>query len=217
MMSWRPTWLASPDWAEGLNFAGPRVRTSFWGWALLAFGLMGAWHAADLARQVQAEHDEAQATLARLERGQQQQGVQVQAAAQALEARQGAVPVLKEDGLRQAAQLALWLGHPWGPVLDEVDEAARRSGVVLMQFSLDLSSLGPSLGPSQGASGEGAGPQPELRLQATATDDVAALKWLQALGPRAAMRSREPLSEPYSAPSGQHTLRVDVTRTGGAP
>ena len=209
MRSWRPMWLASPDWAEGLNFAGPRVRTSFWGWALLAFGLMGAWHAADLARQAHAERDEAQATLARLERGQQQQGVQVQAAAQALEARQGAVPVLKEDGLRQAAQLALWLGHPWGPVLDEVDETARRSGVVLMQFSLDLSSLG--------ASGEGAGPQPELRLQATAPDDVAALKWLQALGPRAAMRSREPLSEPYSAPSGQHTLRVDVTRTGGAP
>lgn len=213
MMSWRPMWLASPDWAEGLNFAGPRVRTSFWGWALLAFGLMGAWHAADLARQAHAERDEAQATLARLERGQQQQGAQVQAAAQAREARQGAVPVLREDGLRQAAQLALWLGHPWGPVLDEVDETARRSGVVLMQFSLDLSSLGSSLG----ASGEGAGPQPELRLQATAPDDVAALRWLQALGPRAAMRSREPLSEPYSAPSGQHTLRVDVTRTGGTP
>lgn len=213
MRSWRPMWLASPDWAEGLNFADPRVRTSFWGWALLAFGLMGAWHAADLARQAHAERDEAQATLARLERGQQQQGAQVQAAAQAREARQGAVPVLKEVGLRQAAQLALWLGHPWGPVLDEVDETARRSGVVLMQFSLDLSSLGSSLG----ASGEGAGPQPELRLQATAPDDVAALRWLQALGPRAAMRSREPLSEPYSAPSGQHTLRVDVTRTGGAP
>ena len=209
MTSWRPRGFTPTDWAEGLNFAGPRVRTSFWGWALLAFGLMGAWHAADLARQAQGEHDEAQAVLSRLERSQQQQGVQVQAAAQALEARQGAVPVLKEDGLRQAAQLALWLGHPWGPVLDEVDETARRHGVVLMQFSLDLASLG--------AAAEGAAPQPELRLQATATDDVAALKWLQALGPRAAMRSREPLGEPYSALGGQHTLRVDVTRTGGAP
>lgn len=212
-LSLRPG-AASPAWAEGLNFVGPRVRTSFWGWALLAFGLIGLWHAADLHSQVQSQLDEAAGVIERLQRGAREPGrlsggeaglPEARALAQGHVARDQA-PVLKDEGWRQAAQLALWMGHPWQATLDHVDATAMQEGAVLMQFSLDLTALG-----SQ------AGVTPEMRLQAAVIDDGSAWRWLQALGPRATMRSREPLAQGFSTARGAYALRVDVIGSGGQP
>ena len=215
-MSWCKPMLAgmlapAPNWAEGLNFVGPRVRTSFWGWALLAFGLMGLWHAADLHQRMQAELDEAQAVIDRLQRGERAQRSAVAAPpkpgdASASDAAAVPAPVLAPEGWRQAAQLAQGLGYPWAQTLDHVDAASLQEGAVLMQFSLDLSTLG-----SQ------AGVVPELRLQAAVIDDAGAWAWLQALGGKAVMRSREPLSEGFVTARGAYALRVDALGAGGQP
>lgn len=216
-MRWRlplRTGAASPAWAEGLNFVGPRVRTSFWGWALLAFGLIGVWHAADLHWQVRSQLDEAAGVIERLQRGAREPGrlsggasgqLQNRAPAQGTAASEQA-PVLKDEGWRQAAQLALWMGHPWQATLDHVDATALQEGAVLMQFSLDLAALGTQ-----------AGVTPEMRLQAAVIDDGSAWRWLQALGPRATMRSREPLAQGFSTARGAYALRVDVIGAGGQP
>ena len=195
-------------WAEGLNFLGPRVRTSFWGWALLALGVIGALYAADRAAAVQDELTEAQAVVKRLQRGERQLTVQVQAReAEAAQATQAlSAPELKDEAWRQAAQLAQWLGFPWADTLDHVDATSLKHKAVLSQFSLELSTL---------ASNEGV--QPDLKLQVAVTDDLAALRWLEALGPQAVLRAREPLSAPFATSQGQYTLRLDALTTGGAP
>lgn len=213
-MSWRrllPGVMPVSGWAEGLNFVGPRVRTSFWGWALLAFGLIGLWHAADLRQQVQGELQEAQSLIDRLQRGERAQAVVdprplKTAQADAATATPAAAPSLHDEGWRQASQLAQWLGHPWAQTLDHVDAASLQEGAVLMQFSLDLATLG-----SQ------AGVVPEMRLQAAVIDDASAWRWLQALGPKAVMRSREPLAEGFATSRGAYALRVDVIGSGGRP
>lgn len=195
-----------PGWAEGLNFLGPRVRTSFWGWALLALGVVACLHGADRAAAVQDELAEAQAVVKRLQRGDRQLSVQAQAASAAQEARAATAPELGGEGWRHAAQLAQWLGHPWSDTLDHVDAASLKQHAVLLRFSLDLSTL---------ASSEGV--QPELKLQAAVIDDNAALQWLEALGPQAMLRAREPLSAPFATAQGNYAWRADVVTTGGMP
>jgi len=193
-------------WAEGLNFLGPRVRSSFWGWALLALGVVATLHAADRAAAVQDELADAQAVVKRLQRGERQVSVQAQAAS-AVEATHAArVPELKEEGWRHAAQLAQWLGFPWEDTLDHIDATSLKHKAVLAQFSLDLSTL---------ASNEGV--QPDLKLQAAVTDDKAALQWLEALGPQAMLRAREPLNAPFNTTQGSYAWRLDVVTTGGTP
>jgi hypothetical protein len=209
----------APDWAEGLNFAGPRVRTSFWGWALLAFGLMGLLHVADLHQQVQAEQDEAAEVMARLSQNQSQDQRQPpspargQAAMVPPQAELETAPPIADEALRQAAQLALWLGHPWGRTLDHVDATALQEGAVLMQFSLDLASLA---APAGAGAREDAGNGPELRLQAAVPDDTTAWRWVQALGPQATLRSREPLAQGFATARGAYSLRIDVVQRVGA-
>jgi hypothetical protein len=61
-------------WAESLNFVGPRVRISFWSWALLALGAIAVVHALELARQVDAAGQAAHAELERLQRHAQSSG-----------------------------------------------------------------------------------------------------------------------------------------------
>ena len=193
-------------WAEGLNFLGPRVRTSFWGWALLALGVVVALHAADRAAAVQTDLAEAQAVVKRLQRGDRQLSVQAQAASAVQDARAAQVPELNPEGWRHAAQLAQWLGYPWADTLDHIDTASLKQRAVLSRFSLDLSTL---------ASNEGV--QPELKLQAAVIDDNAALQWIEALGPQAMLRAREPLSTPFSTAQGNYAWRADVVTTGDMP
>lgn len=205
-------WLAAqPEgWAEALNRTGPRVRTGFWGWALLALGVVLMLHVADEATEVQAAQADAQATLQRLQRGERQLALADQARARAVsrptEGSGAAAPVLQGEGWRHAAQLALWLGHPWMATLDALDEQSWRSGVVLSRFSLDLATLG-----------QGPGAQPEAQLQAAVRDDAQALQWLQALGPEVSLRTREPLAQPFTTPRGTYGLRIDAVRRQGLP
>lgn len=205
-------WLAAepPGWAEALNRVGPRVRTGFWGWALLALGVVLMLYVADEARLVQEAQAEAQATVQRLQRGERQQNVADQArqreASRQAEAPGAAAPALQGEGWSRAAQLALWLGHPWAETLDGIDGQAHRSGVVLGRFGLDLATLG-----------QRPGALPELQLQAAVRDDAQALQWLQALGPEASLRSREPLAQPFTTPRGTYALRIDAVQRGGRP
>ncbi len=193
-------------WAEGLNFLGPRVRTSFWGWALLALGALAALHAADAALAMQDDLAEAQAVIKRLQRGERQLSLRAQAASAAQAAQVASAPGLKDEGWRQAAQLAQWLGFPWADTLDHIDAASVQQKAVLTRFSLDLSAL---------ASNEGV--QPELKLQAAVLDDQAALQWLEALGPLATLRAREPLDAPFNTVQGNYAWRVDVVTSGVKP
>ncbi|TDP81020.1 hypothetical protein EV672_10960 [Aquabacterium commune] len=205
-------WPLSPaprrheGWAEGLNFLGPRVRTSFWGWALLALGVVAALHAADRAAAVQDELTEAQAVVKRLQRGERQVSVQAQAASVAQATQAASAPELQAESWRHAAQLAQWLGFPWADTLDHIDATSLKHKAVLAQFSLDLATL---------ASNEGV--QPDLKLQAAVIDDTAALQWLAALGPQAMLRAREPLNTPFLTAQGRYAWRLDVVTTGGTP
>ncbi|KAJ8136948.1 hypothetical protein OY671_009838, partial [Metschnikowia pulcherrima] len=99
--------------AAGSNFSGPRVRTSFWGWALSASGVVAASHAADRAAAVQTDLAEAQAVVKRSQRGDRQLSVQAQAASAVQDARAAQVPESNPEGWRHAAQSAQWSGYPW--------------------------------------------------------------------------------------------------------
>lgn len=205
-------------WAESLNFVGPRVRISFWSWALLALGAIAVVHALELARQVDAAGQAAHAELERLQRHAQSSGAAalpatgasgalVAAAADAgASSANEAAPSLQDEGWRSAAQLAAWLGHPWAPVLDQADASAHQRGIALMRFQLDLGSWGMRAA------------QPlSWRLQAAVPDDATALAWLQDLGADAQLLRRDALAQAVSSERGTLAWRIDVSAAGGQP
>ncbi len=208
-------------WAESLNFVGPRVRVSFWSWALLALGAIAVVHALELARQVDAAGQAAHAELERLQRHAQSSGAPalpvtgasvasgafVAAAADAgASSADEAAPSLQDEGWRSAAQLAAWLGHPWAPVLDQADASAHQRGIALMRFQLDLGSWGTRAA------------QPlSWRLQAAVPDDATALAWLQDLGADAQLLRRDALAQAVSSERGTLAWRIDVSAAGGQP
>lgn len=201
-------WLSFPQrpWSDELDFIGPRVRTSVFGWALLALGLLACLHASDQADASQRALGEAQALIKRLERGQRQVLVQEQAAAAVTQIRQDSVPALDGAAWRRAAQVSQWLGFNWTRALDQIDASADGDHAVLTQFNLDLSSL---------ASAPEA--QADLKVQAAVRDDVSALRWMASLGPNAALRTRDRLSTPFTTSHGDYAWRVDVVIEGGQP
>lgn len=205
-------------WAESLNFVGPRVRVSFWSWALLALGAIAVVHALELARQVDAAGQAAHAELERLQRHARSNGAPalpatgasgafVAAAADAgASSANEAAPSLQDEGWRSAAQLAAWLGHPWAPVLDQADASAHQRGIALMRFQLDLGSWGTRAA------------QPlSWRLQAAVPDDATALAWLQDLGADAQLLRRDALAQAVSSERGTLAWRIDVSAAGGQP
>lgn len=207
-------------WAESLNFAGPRVRVSFWSWALLALGAIAVVHAMALARQVDEASQEAHAELERLQRharaNARTNGAPASpalgASAVAASAHGGAsaadqvAPALQDEGWRSAAQLAAWLGHPWAPVLDQADASAHQRGIALMRFQLDLGSWGARAA------------QPlSWRLQAAVPDDATALAWLPDLGADAQLLRRDALAQAVSSERGTLAWRIDVSAAGGQP
>lgn len=205
-------------WAESLNFVGPRVRVSFWSWALLALGAIAVVHALELARQVDAAGQAAHAELERLQRHARSNGAPalpatgasgafVAAAADAgASSANEAAPSLQDEGWRSAAQLAAWLGHPWAPVLDQADASAHQRGIALMRFQLDLGSWGTRAA------------QPlSWRLQAAVSDDATALAWLQDLGADAQLLRRDALAQAVSSERGTLAWRIDVSAAGGQP
>ncbi|RTL31632.1 MAG: hypothetical protein EKK47_07185 [Burkholderiales bacterium] len=193
-------------WADQLDFIGPRVRTSVMAWAVLALGLAAVVHAVEAMDASQQALVEAQQTYKRLQRGSRQAEVRTKVEFAAKQKQQDAVPVLDQGGWRHAAQVAQWLGFGWRDVLERVDQAADGEHAVLMQFNLDLSTL---------ASGPDVAP--ELKLQAAVRDDVNALQWMSAMGPKASLRTRDRLNTPFTTRFGDYTSRVDVVLAGGQP
>jgi len=202
-------------WAESLNFAGPRVQVSFWSWALLALSCIAVFHTWQLRGQVGEAEQSAQADLDRLQRharardpraasalGETGPAEKVARTAPAA----AAAPALTAEGWTSAAQLAAWLGHPWAPVLDQVDASAHAHGVSLMRFQLDL-----------GTWGSQAGQPVSWRSQAAVSDDAAVLAWLKDLGPTASWQRREALAEPVPSERGTLAWRVDVNALGRQP
>lgn len=198
-------------WAESLNFVGPRVRVSFWSWALLALGAIAVVHALELARQVDAAGQAAHAELERLQRHARSNGAPALPATGAsgafvAAAADEAAPSLQDEGWRSAAQLAAWLGHPWASVLDQADASAHQRGIALMRFQLDLGSWGTRAA------------QPlSWRLQAAVPDDATALAWLQDLGADAQLLRRDALAQAVSSERGTLAWRIDVSAAGGQP
>lgn len=197
------------DWAESLNFSGPRVRTSFWSWALLALGAIAVVHAMDLSSQLEASEQATQAELSRL----QTHARALSSAAPASSADQAGVvspkeqaPALQPEGWRSAAQLSAWLGHPWATALDHADATAHQRGISLTRFQLDL-----------GAWGARAWQPLAWRLQAAVPDDATALQWVQALGPQAELQRRDALPQPVPSERGTLSWRIDVSSGGGQP
>lgn len=210
--AWRAGWFDRADrtdWAESLNFSGPRVRTSFWSWALLALGAIAVVHAMDLSSQLVASE---QATEAELSRLQAHARATPSAAPSSSLDQAGAVstkaqaPVLQPEGWRSAAQLAAWLGHPWAAALDHADATAHERGISLTGFQVDLAAWGARPG------------QPlAWRLQAAVPDDAAALQWVQELGPQAELQRRDALLQPVPSERGTLSWRVNVSSGGGQP
>jgi len=200
-------------WAESLNFVGPRVRTSFWSWALLALGAIARVHAMALSREVEGAEQSVQADLARLQKhaqlGPGGPGLAPPVdAAEVASSAQGApaAPLLQAEGWRSAAQLAAWLNHPWAKVLDHADASAHQRGISLLRFQLDV-----------GTWGERSGQALAWRLQAAVPDDQAAWTWLQDLGPQAELLRRDALAQPVPGERGTLLWRIDVSAAGGAP
>jgi hypothetical protein len=136
------TWQRA-NWAESLDFAGPRVRTAPWAWALLLAGLLSAAWVWPMVMQVDADMAEAQDTVKRLARAAHQREVAAKAPTHPV-AGQQAVPNLTPEAAHHAAQLAQWLAYPWLDVLDQVESAAVAEQAVMLSFSLNLSALGSS-------------------------------------------------------------------------
>lgn len=200
----------TPLWGEALNFAGPRVLTSFWSWVLLIAGAMAAVHAADLMRQ----HDEAMADVV-AEQARLRSHVRRQEATPFEPARANepaganaasAAPPLRGEAWGPAAQFANWMSHPWAPALDQADASARKLGVAMTRFQLDLSAWGLRAGE----------PLP-WRLQAAVVDDATALAWLDELGQDATLLRRDALPQPTAGERGTYRWRIDVAPAAGQP
>lgn len=198
-------WMPSPQWAQELDFVGPRISPAPWSWLLLLLGLVALGLVLPRAQALADQQVEAEATLKRLQRAAHQQTLTSRAPR--LVVKQGAeAPALLPDTARHAAQLAQWLGYPWLTLLDEVDATAKGEQAVMLGFSLDLATLGSR-----------ADSAPDVRLSAAVRDDASALRWVQAQGGSAQLLSRERLSTPFVAAAGQYEWRAEAVLVGGTP
>ena len=197
------TWQSG--WADELDFAGPRVRTALWSWALLIMGLAACMAVAEQAQEATVAQSEAQAMLHRLERAKHQQTMARAAPRAASAAGLSTRQKLDEASTRQAAQVAQWLAYPWSEVIGRVEQSALQEQAVLTGFSLDISSLGAKLDA-----------RPPVRLQAALRDDASALRWVAAHGEGAQMLGRSALSAPFEAMTGHYALRAEATWPAGA-
>ncbi|MDO9002197.1 MAG: hypothetical protein Q7V20_01945 [Aquabacterium sp.] len=196
------TWQSG--WADELDFAGPRVRTALWSWALLIMGVAACMAVAEQAQEATVAQAEAQAMLHRLERAKHQQTMARAAPRAASAAGLPTRQKLDEASTRQAAQVAQWLAYPWSAVIGRVEQSALQEQAVLTGFSLDISSLGAKLDA-----------RPPVRLQAALRDDASALRWVAAHGDGAQMLGRSALSAPFEAMTGHYALRAEATWPAG--
>ncbi len=194
-----------PQWAQELDFVGPRLSPSPWSWLLLLSGLIALGVVLPQVQDVLAQQAEAQATLKRLQRAVHQQALAAKASKEPVRKADQA-PTLSGDSAQHAAQVAQWLGYPWLDVLDQVDSAAKAEQAVMLAFNLDLATLGSR-----------ADSVPDVRLSAAVRDDASALRWVQAQGGAAQLLSRERLGTPFVAASGNYEWRAEALLAGGTP
>lgn len=196
---------AQPQWANELDFVGPRVAPSPWSWLLLLTGLIVWAFILPQLQTLETDRADAEATLKRLQRAEHQQKVAVRGS-QGQAPGKVSVPVLNQDSAVHAAQLAQWLGYPWMAMLDQVEAAAQAQDAVMLGLSLDLSTLASKADAS-----------PDLRLSAAVKDDGSALRWVQAQGQGGQLLSRERLSAPFVSAQGSYEWRVEATVSGEQP
>lgn len=190
------------NWTQQLDFVGPRVVTSIWGWALFVVGLCAALAMADRAQGVQQELAAQQDSLHRLQRAQHQRKLA------ATPARSASSPdgQWSNEALQSAQGVVHVLAYPWARVLDRVEQAAMQEQALLLSFSLD----------QDRALTDTRVPLP-ARLTAAVQTDEAALRWSQSLGDGALLLGRERLGTPAPSPQGDYPWRAEVSWIGVAP
>jgi hypothetical protein len=205
--------LQSRPWAEQLDFAGPRVRTAAWAWAVLGAGVLALLVVADQGEAQRQAIDEAQAQLKRLSKADRQ--LRIERAAKAgvrsdkaqassgvgpsasdLEALQA--PKLDDQALPEAVAMAAFMAYPWPEVLRDVSQRAMDHKVVLLALSLDLSGWDAA-----------AMPVPTVRLLAAVPSDEVALRWAAEL-PEGQLKSRAALQTPFTSMLGSFALKAEV-------
>lgn len=194
------------DWARELDFVGPRVRTSVWGWALLVIGLCLALMAADQAQSVAQQQAQEEASLRRLQRAEHQQKlaqVPMRPASGASGAAGGVA--WSAEALRSAQGVVSKLAYPWAKVLDQVELAALQEQALLLALSVDLD-----------ASAVDAAAAP-VRLSAAVQSDEGALRWADAHGAGAQLLARERLPSPAPSPQGDYPWRAEISWQRGRP
>jgi hypothetical protein len=207
----------APTWTQSLNLAGPRLPTASWAWVLLLAGLTALAWVLPQVQQADVDLAQAQGDVQRLQRARHQLEVHAQARARgaASTVAAGTTPtdahtdptgLLNDSNAARAAQLMQWLAFPWVATLQQADEAAQAERALLLGFNLELSNLG-------------AGPQAQAwaRMSAAVTDDAAALRWAQALGPQAQLMSRDKLGTPVDTARGPYAWRAEVSWPGAQP
>lgn len=202
------------DWAEALNFAGPRVRTSPLAWIVLAGGLLGLMALTDRADELHAKQQEAQAQLKRLQNAERQiridRAIALGTASGASASTQlggpgatgqhigpplPAPPPLDKVSANQALTMLRLLAFPWEGLLARLDAGAEHRGVSLLGMSLDLT--------RQRSADEGL----QLLAHGVVPDDATALTWAGEL-PSGRLVSRDMLTSPIA--SERHTYRLRV-------
>jgi hypothetical protein len=198
-------WGRQHDWADELDFVGPRVRTASWSWVLLLAGLTAAVWVWPMVTQTDADMAQAQLDLKRLQRAVHQREVEVKAT-QSAQIKGTGKAGLTSESMRHAAELAQGLGYPWMQVISKVEQAAQAEKAVMLAFSLDISTL--ATAPDA---------QPDVRMAAAVRDDESALRWAQTLGSTAQLRGRERLATPFTSTAGAYDWRVEAVWSGESP
>jgi hypothetical protein len=205
--------VQSRPWAEQLDFAGPRVRTAAWSWAVLGAGVLALLVVADQGDAQRQAIDEAQAQLKRLGKADRQLRIEraakagvrsdkAQATPTASRAASDAdvpqAPKLDDQALPEAVAMAAFMAYPWPEVLRDVSQRAMDHKVVMLALSLDL------------AGWEAAAmPAPNARLLAAVPSDEAALRWAAEL-PEGQLKSRAALQTPFTSLLGTFALKAEV-------
>lgn len=189
-------------WSTQLDFVGPRVATSVWGWALLVVGLCVTLQVADQAHGVQQVLASEQASLNRLQRAQHQRQVAMAPLRSASASDQAWAP----DALLSAQGVVRLLAYPWAGVFDRVEQAALQEQALLLSFNLN----------QDRTLSDTSMPAP-VRLTAAVLTDEAALRWTTAHGEGAQLLSRERLSSPAPSPQGDYPWRAEVSWIGVRP
>ena len=190
------------NWVQQLDFAGPRINTSIWGWGLLVMGLSVMLAAADQAQSVRHDLESEHLSLLRLQR------VEHQRKLAAMPMRGASSPALawSSEALQSAQGVVSLLAYPWSQLFDQVEKAALEERALLLTLALD-----------QDRSLTDARTPVVIRLTAAVANDESALRWAGAHGAGSQLLSRERLGAPAPSPQGDYLWRAELSWLGPQP